>query len=321
MKNIITGFALFMASVGFAAGNKMSMVTYFPVPYVAYSQVTADTQLDVGLTQNACNMSLGCTESEVNLKAHTVNLAGGRLDLNGGRGVVGDSISLGSVAAAGGQVKFKNVRINKGDMQSLNADDMRVSALHLFGKEFPKCKGKVKGDSDGKMSWQPLSLQGAGNGVSELYLVCGNTVPSTGTEPESDSCSDSDYYTAHLCECDPKPSNCCTQDWAEAQGMFFDTATRTCKCPEGTTLYQNPSSYWICHGPLTWQQSGNPVPAGQGQPYSFTDFGCETGKYPDGKSCSIPNESCYTVECSGGDEPDWGDSRGDCLKRVYICTD
>lgn len=32
MKNIITGFALFMASVGLASGNKMSMVTYFPVP-------------------------------------------------------------------------------------------------------------------------------------------------------------------------------------------------------------------------------------------------------------------------------------------------
>ena len=71
---------------------------------MAYSQVTADTQLDVGLTQNACNMSLGCAESDVNLKAHTVNLVGGRLDLNGGRGVVGDSISLGSVAAAGGQL-------------------------------------------------------------------------------------------------------------------------------------------------------------------------------------------------------------------------
>lgn len=318
MKNIITGFALFMASVGLAAGNKMSMVTYFPVPYVAYSQVTADTQLDVGLTQNACNMSLGCAESEVNLKAHTVNLAGGRLDLNGGRGVVGDSISLGAVAAAGGQVKFKNVRINKGDMQSLNADDMRVSTLKLFGHDFPPCAGK--GDGDGTMSWQPLTLQGASG--DELYLLCGKPKGSVSPNPEpdpepNDSCSDNSYYMAHRCECDPKPSNCCTQDWAEAEGMVFDNVTRTCKCPTETSIYESDSSYWVCARGLRWEKSGNSINKGD-CPMDYYDSNCSG---PGGGVCETLYEECSVTQDGRlyhGTEGD--DERGICYEQKFVCT-
>ncbi len=39
MKKLLIGTFLLSAAAGFAASNKMSMVTYFPVPYVAYSQV------------------------------------------------------------------------------------------------------------------------------------------------------------------------------------------------------------------------------------------------------------------------------------------
>lgn len=161
---------LFLVSSSYAA-NKMSMVTYFPVPYVAYSQVSADQQLDVGLT-STCNMNLGCSESDVNLKAHTVNLQKGKLELNNGKGVFGQSISLGN-GNGSGQVRFNNVRMQGGEMQSLNAESMNVRSLELFGKPFPACKGK--GESDGQMKWAELSLQGAAENTKELYLVCGDT--------------------------------------------------------------------------------------------------------------------------------------------------
>lgn len=177
MKKLLAVFSLFMAAAGFAEVNKMKMVTYFPVPYVAYSQVAAANQLDVGLT-STCNMNLGCADSSVSLKANTVKLKQGRLDLNGGLGVVGNTLALGQGAnSAAGQIKFNNVRMN-GTMQSLNAQNMYVSSLKLFGKDFPKCKGK--GDSDGQMKWQGLTLQGASG--EELYLMCGN--PTDACKPD-----------------------------------------------------------------------------------------------------------------------------------------
>ena len=65
MKKIFAGItALFLANLAIAAGaNKMTMVTYFPVKYVAYSQVDVTKQMDVGLT-SACQMNLGCSADD-----------------------------------------------------------------------------------------------------------------------------------------------------------------------------------------------------------------------------------------------------------------
>ncbi len=50
--------------IAISAENKISMVTYFPVPYVAYSKINVGKQLDVGLT-SSCEMNLGCARKAV----------------------------------------------------------------------------------------------------------------------------------------------------------------------------------------------------------------------------------------------------------------
>lgn len=62
MKKHIFMFFLLACPLWANAENKIQMVTYFPVPYVAYSKVNVNKQMDVGLT-NVFTMNLGCKES------------------------------------------------------------------------------------------------------------------------------------------------------------------------------------------------------------------------------------------------------------------
>ena len=111
MKKLLTICLTLVPCVLMAAANKIKMVTYFPVPYVAYSRVSAD-QMDIGLTQ-ACSMKLGCEESpQPPLKTPAVNVQSGKLELNGGLGILGNTIGLGAENSTTGHLAFSNVRIN-----------------------------------------------------------------------------------------------------------------------------------------------------------------------------------------------------------------
>ena len=83
MKKTFILLGVLLSSVFGYGENKIQMVTYFPVPYVAYSKVNVNKQMDVGLT-NTCAMNLGCNESGSTglkpLQATTVNLNQGKLD-------------------------------------------------------------------------------------------------------------------------------------------------------------------------------------------------------------------------------------------------
>lgn len=129
--------------------------------------------MDVGLT-NTCSMKLGCEESQSPLVTPRTNVKAGRLDLNNGRGILGQNITLGSGTGTG-RLAFSNVRMHKGDIQSVNATNTVVSNLNLFKHNFPSCKDK---DSSGQMSWKNLKLKGASS--EELYLACGDLSASKG---------------------------------------------------------------------------------------------------------------------------------------------
>jgi len=178
MKKILTVGLVFCAVAAAAASNKMSMVTYFPVPYVAYSRVNVSEQLDAGLT-GSCNMNLGCNESAVNLSVNTLNVKqSSKLDLNGGKGVLSNRMTLGN-GNDNGRIAFSKVRIQGGTSRSINVKDtLNVPSLKLFESDFPDCK--QAGGKDGTMSWTPLKLKGASG--SELYLACGEK--GTGTQEE-----------------------------------------------------------------------------------------------------------------------------------------
>ena len=170
MKKIFAGItALFLANLAIAAGaNKMTMVTYFPVKYVAYSQVDVTKQMDVGLT-SACQMNLGCSADDgfdtgKSLRVNNLlKVAGGKLELNDAPAIVGNTAFIGS---GNGTADFDfetNLRIgNYKQGYTLQTDNMYLSELNLFGYKFPACSGST-------MSWQKLKLKN----TEEVYLACG----------------------------------------------------------------------------------------------------------------------------------------------------
>ena len=187
MKKLLCFVMFFAVSAVFSSAedikNNIKMVTYFPVPYVAYSTVQVDTagQLDVGLTQ-APAMYLG-SAGRVPLNATEVNLKTGELKLDSIKYILGgNELTLGAPSSepSAGKLAFsKNLRINTMEAGSLVAEKpynasheipfaMTVNSLSLFGKNFPECEGE-------KMVWQNLQLQEATQ--QETYLMCGT--PST----------------------------------------------------------------------------------------------------------------------------------------------
>ncbi|WP_428052846.1 hypothetical protein [Candidatus Avelusimicrobium stercoris] len=197
MKKIFIGLCALLVSTAVmgASANKMTMVTYFPVKYVAYSQVDVTKQMDIGLT-SACQMNLGCTTDEgfntgKSLRVNNLlKIAGGRLELNDAPAIVGTMAIMGS---GNGTADFDfetNLRVaNYKQGYTLQADNMYLSELNLFGYKFPACSGET-------MSWQKLKLKNK----DEVYLVCGEAEKTTpDTTPKS--CPGGYTYEASTNKC------------------------------------------------------------------------------------------------------------------------
>ena len=190
-KLFILGAALAVFPSAGLADSTMKMVTYFPVPYVAYSKINAQKQMDVGLT-SACEMNLGCAESGAlgtpPLRATAVNLNRGKLDLNTAAPVKSTNVTLGSGSGEANIDFAANLRIgtlNNG--YSLEATDMTVDELKLFashmksgGEKFPSCAATGASGAP-QVSWQKVKLKKA----EEVYLVCGSPAVSDGCIPEA----------------------------------------------------------------------------------------------------------------------------------------
>ncbi|WP_428052818.1 hypothetical protein [Candidatus Avelusimicrobium stercoris] len=205
MKKTLFLFTLLLAPLAAFAdsANKMTMVTYFPVPYVAYSQVDVTKQMDIGLT-SACQMNLGCTADEgfstgKSLRVNTaLNIAGGKLDLNDAPAIDGDTVLIGSGNGVADFDFNTNLRVaNYKQGYTMQADNMYLSELNLFGYKFPACSGET-------MSWQKLKLKNK----EEVYLVCGEAE----MQPVQ-TCSDATYKASHKKECCPSAPQTDTVCW------------------------------------------------------------------------------------------------------------
>ena len=233
MKKLLIGLCFLCASTpSMAAGaNKMTMVTYFPVKYVAYSQVDVMKQMDVGLT-SACQMNLGCSADEgfntgKSLRVNNLlKIAGGKLELNDAPAIEGSTAHIGSGNGVS-DFDFKtSLRVgNYKQGYTMQTDNMYLSELNLFGYKFPACSGET-------MSWQKLKLKNK----EEVYLVCGEV------EQGSDTCdmtSRDVLYRAQCCEMGAHNPN-----WKKG---IWSTDTCSCTCPTGTTLDEEgacvPESY------------------------------------------------------------------------------
>lgn len=216
MKKLLCFVMFFAVSAVFSSAedikNNIKMVTYFPVPYVAYSTVQVDTagQLDVGLTQAPAMYlgSAGITPLNVAEPGAEVNLKTGELKLDNIKYILGGNVlSLGEPSSepSSGKLTFsKNLRINTMEAGSLVAEKphnaseaipfaMTVNSLDLFGKPFPPCEGE-------KMVWQNLKLEEATQ--QETYLMCGT--PST-----SSVCLPPEGWTKFVS---------CTDEWGHHDG-------------------------------------------------------------------------------------------------------
>ena len=154
--------------------SKIQMVTFFPVPYVSYSRVQVQKQMDVGLTSNFCQMTLGCAELPAGhsaLVADIVNLQPmSKLYLNGGAKIVGNEVYIGQNQGPAGMV-FNYLRVTDvNGAVSLNTKYWLSieNQLTLFGKEFPACNKF----GSGTMEWQLLALDPDDTDKKETYLVC-----------------------------------------------------------------------------------------------------------------------------------------------------
>ena len=222
MKKTLFLFTILLAplSVFAANANKMTMVTYFPVKYVAYSQVDVMKQMDVGLT-SACQMNLGCTAEEgfntgKSLRVNNLlNIAGGKLDLNDAPAIEGSTARIGS---GNGTADFDfetSLRVgNYKQGYTLQADNMYLSELNLFGYKFPACSGET-------MSWQKLKLKNK----EEVYLVCG--------EAEQGACTPTNNgKTTYTASCPSGQSGQITYTW-NSTSCKYDETSNTCRTVQG----------------------------------------------------------------------------------------
>ena len=245
MKKHIFMFFLLACPLWANAENKIQMVTYFPVPYVAYSKVNVNKQMDVGLT-NVCAMNLGCNESGSAglkpLQVTTANLNRGQLDLDTGAAALSTSVALGSGAGIAEFNFPQDLRIgtlNNG--YSIETEQMTLDVLKLFPdrikNDFPSCAATGAAGAP-MVSWQQVQLKGK----KETYLMCGNPFD-TEPEPEPElDCSDNSYKESHKSECCPMTSHSDTVCWRKevvsrwqstsfsmASAFGSDWLTQTCQ--------------------------------------------------------------------------------------------
>lgn len=170
MKKLLTVFGVLLGCSSVfchaAEDNKMKMITYFPVPYVAYSQVQVSEQMDVGLNTTSAQMRLGDVNANYSLSATSVNLNKGKLDLRAATPsssyLSNAKTVIGADNGGAAEVNFSNLSVGSvTNAKSIEAEVFNPSSLKIFGYSFPNCNADI--------SWQRVKL----NEKDEVYLVCG----------------------------------------------------------------------------------------------------------------------------------------------------
>ena len=307
MKKLLIGLCFLCASTpSMAAGaNKMTMVTYFPVKYVAYSQVDVMKQMDVGLT-SACQMNLGCSADEgfntgksLRVNNLLIKIAGGKLELNDAPAIEGSSAHIGSGKGVS-DFDFKtSLRVgNYKQGYTLQADNMYLNELNLFGYKFPKCEGET-------MSWQKLKLKNK----EEVYSVCGEAenagcdISSKPATPSARACNSCGTQSATV-EC-----NTSTNKWEINWGDCSVSSSSECrtyswkrdKSMDCVFHPANSSENWFCpmasssdsNGPLGVGSNCNEVVKAAPSQWSKGDISVYNNSNPPSGSCEYEGNLLY----------------------------
>lgn len=181
MKRIL-GLLLFILSVPCFAADNIKMVTYFPVPYLAYNELGVVGTCDLGL-MGSCSLDAGRYLSvrpnagltQTGLNRGVISLKGRELDLQSTAltpQVQSYVLRVGDRPTSKTQEALLTFRhrlevgtLQGGDLQSIEADNTAyMNSLTLFGSTFPACA-----KDNHQISWQRLAFDKR----ESTFLVCG----------------------------------------------------------------------------------------------------------------------------------------------------
>lgn len=242
MKRIL-GLLLFILSVPCFAADNIKMVTYFPVPYLAYNELGVVGTCDLGL-MGSCSLDAGRYLSvrpnagltQTGLNRGVISLKGRELDLQSTAltpQVQSYVLRVGVRPTSKTQEALLTFRhrlevgtLQGGDLQSIEADNTAyMNSLTLFGSTFPTCT-----KDNHQISWQRLAFDKR----ESTFLVCG--------QGES-ACEDS-YGEWSATLGDLSPMDTCDRDSTAA--FTCSGTAKTCRDVRTTT--HNTSFYKATYG-------------------------------------------------------------------------
>lgn len=287
MKKCINIMLFLLCATGVSAENKIQMVTYFPVPYVAYSKVNVQRQMDIGLF-TTCDARLGCSESGAAglrpLRVSAANLNKGKLSLDSAQAVGSMLVTMGENAAGNTTIDFTtNLRINTlEDGYSLQTNAMTLDVLKLFPdrikNDFPSCASTGASGAP-QVSWRQLKLKNQ----KETFLVCGNSNSST----ESD-CSNDTYARAH-------PDECCSEQYD-----FFYNNHQFC-CSNMTNIMSLENWYDCCKYPAAFSKIPASCCGDETVPNNDLEYYCYDAYY----EWRVYSEKVFTITSCEDSIPCW----------------
>lgn len=229
------------------AANNIKMVTYFPVPYAAYSDLSVDGTCDVGLLGScsldagtALNVSKKASDSRA-LNTGSFIVRSGTLNLqstNSSPILSTAYLTAGNGSATVGSLNFSHdlavSQINNSTAQSMTAQNKAIlTRLQIFGHTFPTCDA-----TDHKISWQRLTMGGSAG----IFLVCGEGTayecPPPSGESTTQACP-SGYYGTQ------------TRTWNTESCSWNSWNTSGCtpiqlRWPANATTGERISGRWSC---------------------------------------------------------------------------
>ena len=282
--------------------NTMKMVSYFPVPYVAYDTVSANNAMDIGILNqcamdinkgstnlggSACSLYLYGNATGADLNRGLLNVAAGKLDLNSNvtnARIVSKKVQIGKdMTTIGGWLDIGLPSGKAKDYDALYISSLKntgssfrvtskengakVNSFHMFNEisnDFPGCAGTV--------TWQELELAANVNSnetYTDIYLVCNGT----GALPPPERCQ-------------PSRGNTYTESCPagqEGQIVFTWQGEPVCNYKETNNCST------VCH-PTKGQSYTENCPSGQSGTITYTW---------DQSSCSYKKtENCIVGDCS-----------------------
>lgn len=160
-----------LGAAAYAADSKITMVTYFPTPYMAYQDVTVSGPCDMGLI-NDCRLTVA-----KDLQVDSMSVGEGSTLTLKERDAQANALKSGQGSASRGSLVFEgNLTVGTlpGQVKALETEKGTLTKLNLGSKEFPTCNA-----TGNKISWKNLTI----NNQEGIYLVCGDGDISCNTAP------------------------------------------------------------------------------------------------------------------------------------------